>query len=75
MHLPAEPASRDCEDLMEGMTNSKTLADVAGITPGAGEIDLELPERSCLARPAILEWRTSATTTSTADSDSRATDA
>ncbi len=60
---------------MEGMTNSKTLADVAaGMTPGAGEIDLELPERSCLARPAILDRCANATTASEAGSDSRATD-
>ena len=31
------------------------MADVMGIAPDAGDIDLELPERSSVARPAVIE--------------------
>lgn len=33
----------------------RTLADVMSITPGAGDIDLTLPERTFEAKPAVLE--------------------
>lgn len=32
----------------------RTLAE-AGSTPGVGEIDLKLPDRSSVARPAVFE--------------------
>lgn len=36
-------------------SGTRTLADVMSITPGASDIDLTLPERTCVARPAVLE--------------------
>lgn len=36
-------------------SGTRTLADVMSITPGAGDIDLTLPERTCVARPVVLE--------------------
>ena len=38
------------------LTNgTRTLADVMGGTPGAGDVQLELPERNSLAIPAVFE--------------------
>ena len=34
---------------------TRTLADGMSITPGAGDIDLTLPERTFVAKPAVLE--------------------
>ena len=38
------------------LTNgTRTLADVMGGAPDAGDVELELPERSSIARPAAFE--------------------
>ena len=36
-------------------SGTRTLADVMSITPGAGDIDLTPPERTCVARPAVVD--------------------
>ena len=33
----------------------RSLADALGGTPGAGDVDLEMPERRSVARPAALD--------------------
>ena len=36
-------------------SGTRTLAEVMGNKPGAGDIDLTLPERTFVAMPAFLE--------------------
>ncbi len=43
-------------DQYRQLTNGmRTLADVMGGTPDAGEVDLELPERRSVSSPAVFE--------------------
>ncbi len=38
------------------LTNgTRTLADAMGSTPGAGDVELEVPERGSVAEPAVFE--------------------
>ena len=38
------------------LTNgTRSVADVLGDTPGAGDVELEIPERHSIARPAVFD--------------------
>ena len=53
---PEEMSHHEFDHSTETATSgTRTLADVMSITPGAGDVDLTLPERTCVARPAVLE--------------------
>lgn len=57
MYLPTKPTScHEFDHSAETATSGTwTLAEVMGNKPGAGDIDLTLPERTFVARPAFLE--------------------